>query len=715
MNEIGLHEEDHDKHFKLMADIDLSAYSGTTYNMIGVHTRGGGWFSGVFDGDGHTISNFTYASTYPDSVGIFAYVRGSGARIENLGLIDPNIDAALGRSVGSLAGRLEDGIITNCYAEGGIISGNEYVGGLVGTNIGVIIDSYATGDVTGLNHVGGIVGQNRYGKVQRCYSSGNITGDYNVGGLVGTNQDTTITNCCSNCSVDAEDKVGGLVGLNEGVVMASFSYSVVKGQNEVGGLVGRNFYPGEIVYCYSNGDVLGQKYVGGLVGSNASRSGHGGGFYSGTIRNCYSVSIVSGDREIGGLVGRNEDGEVSGSFWDIETSGQTISDGGMGRTTAEMHDLNTFVYSGWDFVGASDGPSDIWSEPDGGGYPVLWWQLDPLAELPGFSGGTGKPDDPYLISTAGDLNSIGHNPRLMTVHFKLVDDIDLASTEIFIIASPFYPFRGTFDGNGHTISNFGYIAANETYAGLFRYAAGAQIKNLGLIWPDVHVDRGDFHGCLVGYLDEGAIANCYVEAGSVSGYDYIGGLLGSNSGTVTNCNFTGDIYGYDNTAGLVGDNNGSVIASFAYASVTGDFRVGGLVGDNSDGEIVNCYARGDVLGGRHVGGLVGTNSKSERDISVIRNCYSATSVLGGFQPGGLVGNDQGVEVHDSFWDIETSGRTLSFGGTGKTTTELQMASTFLEAGWDFMDETDNGTEDIWWILEGQDYPRLWWELADDGK
>jgi len=48
----------------------------------------------------------------------------------------------------------------------------------------------------------------------------------------------------------------------------------------------------------------------------------------------------------------------------------------------------------------------------------------------------------------------------------------------------------------------------------------------------------------------------------------------------------------------------------------------------------------------------------------------------------------------------------------KTTAEMQTASTFLEDGWDFMDETENGNEDIWWIDEGQDYPRLWWELTE---
>ena len=50
-------------------------------------------------------------------------------------------------------------------------------------------------------------------------------------------------------------------------------------------------------------------------------------------------------------------------------------------------------------------------------------------------------------------------------------------------------------------------------------------------------------------------------------------------------------------------------------------------------------------------------------------------------------------------------------GTGKTAAEIETASTFLDTGWDFVDETENGTDDIWWILEGQGYPRLWWEAA----
>ena len=69
----------------------------------------------------------------------------------------------------------------------------------------------------------------------------------------------------------------------------------------------------------------------------------------------------------------------------------------------------------------------------------------------------------------------------------------------------------------------------------------------------------------------------------------------------------------------------------------------------------------------------------------------------------------GGTVTDSFWDIETSGQIASKGGSGKLTVEMQTAATFLKAGWDFVDEIDNGTEDVWWIDDGNDYPRLAWE------
>jgi parallel beta-helix repeat protein len=77
-------------------------------------------------------------------------------------------------------------------------------------------------------------------------------------------------------------------------------------------------------------------------------------------------------------------------------------------------------------------------------------------------------------------------------------------------------------------------------------------------------------------------------------------------------------------------------------------------------------------------------------------------------------------VSTCFWDVQNSGLINMCGSQGdeatgcdnrygKTTAEMQTASTFLDAGWDFVGEMTNGPNDIWWIFEGRDYPRLWWE------
>ncbi len=129
MNEIGLHEEDWIKHFKLMADIDLSSFTGTDFNIIGIDE--GNPFTGVFDGNGKRISNFSYTSADRGYVGLFGYVKGENADIKDLGLIEPNVDAGTGDHVGSLAGDMNGGTINNCYAEGANVARHNCVGGLV--------------------------------------------------------------------------------------------------------------------------------------------------------------------------------------------------------------------------------------------------------------------------------------------------------------------------------------------------------------------------------------------------------------------------------------------------------------------------------------------------------------------------------------------------------------------------------------------------------
>jgi hypothetical protein len=118
-----------------------------------------------------------------------------------------------------------------------------------------------------------------------------------------------------------------------------------------------------------------------------------------------------------------------------------------------------------------------------------------------------------------------------------------------------------------------------------------------------------------------------------------------------------------------------------------------------------------VGSGYCVGGLVGDNDRS----GSVTQCYSTGAVSATGRVGGLFGLafTWAEEVNDCFWDAQTSGQATSKGGTGKTTAEMQTAKTFLDAGWDFVGEPANGTEDIWKIAEGLDYPRLWWETTEE--
>jgi parallel beta-helix repeat protein len=302
-----------------------------------------------------------------------------------------------------------------------------------------------------------------------------------------------------------------------------------------------------------------------------------------------------------------------------------------------------------------------------------------------YGGGTGEPNDPYLIYTAEHLNAIGAEPNDWDKHFKIMADIDLAG---FVydgapIASDLDPcdldfqgasFTGVFDGNGRKVSHLTIRGSN--YLGLFgRTEFEAELINLGVV--DVNITgSGDYISALVGF-SRGNISTSY-STGFVSGDKRVGGLAGRNWGIITISYSTVTVAGNSYIGGLAANNYGSITMSYSTGAVHGNQNIGGLVGDNY-GSIAESYSTGTVTGETRFGGLLGYNWAD-------------------------------ASITSSFWDVETSGQTMSAGGTGLTTAEMQTARTFLDAGWDFVDETGNGTEDIWWIDEGKDYPRLSWEL-----
>jgi hypothetical protein len=204
--------------------------------------------------------------------------------------------------------------------------------------------------------------------------NGNVTGDAFVGLFAvvddgGRIQNTSVVNAI----VTGDHFVGGLVGVNWGAVSNSCSTASVTGNDYVGGLVGENSY-GTVSDSYSTDSVTGNYTVGGLVGLNY---GH--------VSNSYSTGGVTGHANVGGLVAENEgEGTISNSFWDTETSGQAISAGGTGKTTAEMQDIATFSGAGWEICAvppASTNPAYIWNIVDHETYPFLSCYPVPTSQI----------------------------------------------------------------------------------------------------------------------------------------------------------------------------------------------------------------------------------------------------------------------------------------------------------------------------------------------
>ena len=140
----------------------------------------------------------------------------------------------------------------------------------------------------------------------------------------------------------------------------------------------------------------------------------------------------------------------------------------------------------------------------------------------GYGGGSGTESDPYLISTPEHLiyfNEEVTKKKVNTsgVYYQLTDDIDFSGydTDSDDTNGNFSPigysksfgdrnyFKGTFDGNGHTISNIEIILPNQDYVGFFGYIDSATIQNLGL--ENIRVEGNRNVGGLVGEQHYGSI------------------------------------------------------------------------------------------------------------------------------------------------------------------------------------------------------------------
>lgn len=237
------------KYLVQTADIDATAtstwFSGQGWPMIGYFDGVAYSFSGSYDGQGHKVDGLFINRTLDMGYGLFGLVEGG--TIKNLGAT--NVSITSDDIVGGLVGYFQSSsTIDNCFTTGTITARNSQngSGGLIGTTYEATVSNcYSSCTVTGTNGkgLGGLIGMN-YGTVLRSFSTGSVSGNSYVGGLIGASYDGAsasdkVENCYSTGSVTATDKVGGLIGVvGSFTVNNSYSTGSVSGSTNVGGMIG---------------------------------------------------------------------------------------------------------------------------------------------------------------------------------------------------------------------------------------------------------------------------------------------------------------------------------------------------------------------------------------------------------------------------------------------------------------------------------------------
>ena len=350
------------KNYRLKADLNLKD---TPFNGIG---SAGQPFTGMFDGQGHTISHVTVNAPEGENVGFFNAIKG--ATIRDLKLVDVEI------------------------------TGKTNVGGLVG-NAQVQLDS---NDLS--KNVANLIGG--------CSVSGTVTGTKNVGGLVGLNEGKTdpqtlfsiasaVDKCAASVTVNGKEMTGGLVGKNGGTITKSSSGGTVKGDTTTGGLVGDS--SGDIYDSHTSCTVAGRSHTGGFVG-----------FSDGAVKNCYSIGGVSGTDYTGGFAGvisRAENVVSAGQVTIVGTPTQGYNGGFAGKLYGMVAGLDNQI--------TVKNASGNCTQPNGPDLPVVGNAID-------FSGDAQKEAlEKMALRSNAEVNAA--LKKLFPDPVKVMDTVAAANTE----------------------------------------------------------------------------------------------------------------------------------------------------------------------------------------------------------------------------------------------------------------------------------------------
>ena len=258
--------------------------------------------------------------------------------------------------------------------------------------------------------------------------------------------------------------------------------------------------------------------------------------------------------------------------------------------------------------------------------------------------GNGSVDKPYEISSAAELawfrdyvnNESQYASATLTADIDLSEFCHAADAATNTEELSWVPigngrmYCGTFDGNGKTIRNL-YINSTIMFKGFFGYANGGSIKNITFDNAKVKNTHYNGTGILTGAFEKCTIENIKTLANcSVEGTENTGGIAGTGTGNISNCENRAMVNGTNNVGGIVGNSSDNTISSCAnYGAVTGTKSVGGMVGFFISGTIQNCANYGDISGADCVGNQIGYASICNlNNVLGIGNVTATTSQSG---------------------------------------------------------------------------------------
>jgi GLUG motif-containing protein len=685
------HPEHWSQHFILTADINLALTDPNTFTTALIapdtdnSTSGfqGTLFTGVFDGNSHTISNLTIdtAGAGNDYLGLLGSIEGSSAEVKNLGL--ENVSITGGDSsyfLGGLCGLNSSGSIRDCYANGLVTGGVDLriTGGLCGRNFGSISNCHATGSVIGGNdslYLGGLCGINSGGgSIGDCYSSGSVTGgdDSNyLGGLCGWNQDGNINNCYSTGSVIGEITsfaLGGFCGFNSEDISNCYFLDTAGPHNGEGTPLTDSEMKQRVSYFGFDFARIwwideGLDYPHLRLDQEPTYPG------SGTREDPYQISTDIHLNEL--------------SRWPLHWDKHFVLTADIDMADYPYIDAviapdldidnDSFWFEGIPFTGSFDGCDHTISNLsiDTAGMPSDYLGLfgmigdyidDPNVEIKNLglenvqvTGGEsdnyygGGDKSQYLGGLCGDNHSSG---SISNCYVTGLVTSGIGSS-----------YLGGLCGSNSSSCDFTNCYATVTItggnsSGYFGSLCGQNLSTGSITncFTDGLITGGDdthYLAGMCGYNESGSIIDCNSISSVYSGYNSsnLGGVCGYNkSGSISNCDFSGSVTGFGYLGGLCGYNGtGSIINCDSSGSINGHGTLngscGGLCGYNDvSGTIINCSASGSITGIRYLGGVCGYNNHG----SISNSNYSTGTITGKEYLGGVCGNNNFGSINNCY-------------------------------------------------------------------